>query len=236
MALGPEIEKVRSRSPDSLSKVVSRLKARWFDRVKRHPDVNATSKCIAHSIANALNCVTLDCWTSQEFLASSIGGCSTKTVQRAIDELQEFEVITVRRFRKIKIPNRCAPVFLPEDMDKPVSIIGQSCPPATDTDVHQSYLSIHSKSSSTASPLIGPRFTLCATSYNRKERGAIEVDVMKRLGNDGTNILSQLADIDDRIVDRLCQAQFSGALTEQDLEAAKLAAKQSRVDRTKRWA
>jgi hypothetical protein len=57
---------------------------------------------------------------------------------------------------------------------------------------------------------------------------------MKRLGSDGANILSQLADIDDRIVDRLCQAQFSGSLTEQDLEAAKLAAKQSRVDRTKR--
>jgi Helix-turn-helix domain len=234
MSFRPEIEKLSSRPQESLSKIVSRLKARWFDRVKRHPDVIGTSKCIAHSIANALNCVTLDCWMSQQSFASSIGGCSTKTVQRAIDELEEYETITVRRFRKIKIPNRCAPIFLAVDMDKHISKSGQSCPPATDTYVHQSYLSIQSKSSSTASPVIGPGIMLFAMPYNRKERGAIEADVMKRLGDDGLNILSQLSDLDDRIVDRLCQAQFNGVLTVHDLEAAKLAAKQAQFDRTSR--
>jgi Helix-turn-helix domain len=228
----PETEELSSRLQDSLSKSVGRLKARWFDRVKRHPDLTGTSKCIAHSIANGLNCVTLDCWLSQQSFANSIGGCSTKTVQRALNELEEYEAITVRRFRKIKIPNRCAPNFLPVDMDKLVSKFGQSCPPVADTHVHQSYLSIQSESSSTVSPVIGSKIVLFVGSYNRKERGVIEAAVIKRLGDDGLDILSQLSLLDDRIIDRLCRAQLNGALTTRDLEAARLAAKQAKFDRS----
>src|SRR5450830_2013018 len=96
---------------ESLSDQVKRGKARWLKRVMRHPSATSTQKCLAHAIADYLNCVTLDCWAAQPTLARDIGHKSTKTVVRAGRDLAALNLVTLKRI-KLRQGLRYAPVFL----------------------------------------------------------------------------------------------------------------------------
>jgi hypothetical protein len=209
--------------PASLSSKVARAKARWFTRIKCHPNLNFSAKCVAHSITDFLNCVTLDCWPSYETLAKSVGGCSTKTIQRAMIDLEEGQFITVRRSRRSSVSNRYAPIFLPVDWDAGVALGGQLCPLTEDVDVPQSSLSTLSISSSTEA---ARQAAAAPPGYDRRKRGVLELKLMSLLGNNGLDVLSELNAIDEGIVDRLCQALTDGTLSDRELSAARLAAKQ----------
>jgi hypothetical protein len=210
-------------SAESITDQVKRAKARWLKRVMQHPVATSTQKCLAFTIADRLNCVTLDCWASQETLARDVGYKSSKTIQRAGNGLASLNLVSLKRLKV----RRHAPVFYPEDFDKPVSKNGQRRPKTADTDVYQSFLDIHSKSSSTAADEASKSKPRSGSLLNSKKRGEIEIRLANMLGPDGLDVLTRLAAIDDAILDRLCQACADGAISDRDLAAARLAAKQA---------
>lgn len=211
---------------ESLSDRVKRGKARWLKRVVRHPSATSTQKCLAHAIADYLNCVTLDCWAAQPTLARDIGHKSVKTVVRAGRGLEKFGLITLNR-NKAQPGLRYAPIFLPEDLDKPVLKHGHRRSKNTDTNDGESFLDIHTQSSSTeVAAEQGRQVCRQGLSFNPKERGGIEVKLAEMFGANGFDVLARLASIDDAIINRLCQAFVECALSERDLAAARLAAQQ----------
>ena len=211
---------------ESLSERISRAKARWLIRVMQHPSANSTQKCFAHSIANRLNCVTLDCWAGQETLARDIGHKSIKTVARSARGLAKHNLITLKHI-KSKPGLRYAPVLLPEDMDKPVPKNRHRRAEIADTNDGESFLSIHTESSSTEKAAeVGKPASRSRPPFNPRERGAIEIKLAEMFGANGLDVLVRLASIDDAILERLCRAYAEGALSERDLAAARLAAEQ----------
>lgn len=211
---------------ESLSDRVKRTKARWLIRVMQHPSAKSTSKCLAQAIGNRLNCVTLDCWAAQPTLARDIGHKSTKTVVRAGRDLAALNLVTLKRI-KLRPGLRYAPVFLPEDIDKPVPKNGHSRPKTMDMNGRESFLNIQTESSSTGEAAERKkRASQLKSSFNPKQRGAIEIKLADMFGANGLDVLVRLASIDDAIIERLCQAYAEGALSERDLAAARLAAEQ----------
>lgn len=204
---------------ESLTDQIKRAKARWLNRVMQHPWVTSTQKCLAYAIANRLNCVTRDCWASQETLARDIGNKSIKTVVRAGRTLAEFKLIMLQRRKGL----RYAPVFSDEDLAIPVSKRGHAGANSVDTDGGESSLSIQSKSSSTGIAPVGG--CVPHRNFDPRQRGAIEIKLAEMLG--GMDVLARLAAIDEAVIDRLCQAYADGVLSERDLAAARLAAQQS---------
>jgi hypothetical protein len=212
---------------ETLRTHVNRAKARWLKRVMYETSASSTGKCFAYSVADHLNCVTLDCWAGTPRLVLLLGCKCTKTPQRAARELQRLGVLTIKHCGPGRY--RYAPTFLAIDSDKIVRARGQTCPPTRDRNVDESLLSILPKSSSsTAVASKGSNGTPCAVSgYDRRQRGIIEISLASRLGPDGINILSRLAAIDDAIIDRMCRAHAAGMIGEPELAAARLAAEQS---------
>jgi hypothetical protein len=214
---------------ETLSDQVNRAKARWLKRVMYESVATSTQKCFAYSIADHLNCVTMDCWAGQPRFARLLGRQSIKTVQRAAGSLARLELLKFSRCGKAKSSWRYAPVFLASDWDQFVAKGGQPCPGLGDRNVRQSFLEIQLRSFSTAAddkrPVQGhpQRFP-----YKRAERGSIEVKVAEMLGQDGMKVLGVLSALDDLIVDRLCGAYVEGMLGERELAAARLAAEQVR--------
>ncbi len=209
---------------ETLVERVNRMKARWLKRVMYETAATSTEKCFAYTVADHLNCVTLDCWPGPERLAKCLGCRCTKTPQRAARGLEELGVLTVKRGGL----DRYAPVFLPADEDKAVRAGGQDRPVNPDMDVDESLLGIQLTSSSSTKGLSDgtkgsqrPRL-----SYDRRQRGAIEIRLASMLGKNGLQILGRLAAFDDGIVDRLCRAHAEGRLGERELFAARLAAEQ----------
>jgi len=213
---------------ESLSDRLARIKARWLNRVMYASKATSAQKCFAYAIADHLNCVTLDSWPAQTTFARYLGCKSVKTVQRAARGLARLGLITIKPNPAGKSGYRYAPVFLSEDEDKSVGKNGQPGPKKADTDVRESFLDIHSISSSTEAAgerrKIPPRPRL---SFNSRERGAIEIKVADMFGTNGMDILARLAKIDDAIVARLCRAFVESGLGERDLAAARLAAEQA---------
>jgi hypothetical protein len=74
---------------------------------------------------------------------------------------------------------------------------------------------------------VDPPQPLQRPSFERQRRGAIEVKLAEMFGPHGLDVLARLSAIDDAIIERLCQACVDGVLSERDLAAARLAAKQS---------
>src|ERR1700692_1972542 len=83
----------RPREP--LRKQISRVKARWLRRIM-YCEAKQTEKILAFVIFDHLNCVTLDAWPSQHTIASFLH-CSTKTVTRAADGLEQLQLIKIAR-------------------------------------------------------------------------------------------------------------------------------------------
>ena len=212
--------------PESLDDKVRRAKARWLKRVMMNPSATSTQKCLAHAIADRLNCVTLDCWAAQPTLARDIGVKSVKTVVRAGRGLQEVNLIRLKRTGDG--PGlRYAPVFMSGDMDRPVARNGQRCPTAPDTDGRESFLGIHTESFSTGQASATTDAAPPKQAFNPKQRGAIEIELAELLGTNGLELLARLAIIDEAILERLCKARAEGSLSERDLAAARLAAEQT---------
>ena len=209
---------------ESLSDQVNRAKARWLRRVMYESAATSAQKCFAYSVADHLNCVTLDCWVGQPRVARLLGW-----LQRAAGSLARLELLALSRCGKAKSSWRYAPVFVPGDWDRPVAEIGQPCPDQVDRDVHQSFLEIQLKSCSTAAEAKGPGKRPPPTRpFKRAQRGSLEIKVSQLLGPNGMKILGTLSELDDRIVDRLCGAYVEGLLGERELAAARLAAGQVR--------
>jgi len=208
-----------------LVETVNRMKHRWLQRVMYKTAVSSTAKCLAYAIADHLNCVTLDCWPGQLRLAQLLSRRSIKTLTRAAKELEEHGVLVTTRDRRNRI--RYVPVFLPEDEDISAAVAGKFCPEPLDRNGRESFLSNPSNESVSkeglskiaASPRDVPR-------YDRRQRGAVEIQLADMLGKDGMAKLQRLAWYDDAIVDRLCRAYVEGTLDERSLNAARLAAAQ----------
>ena len=214
---------------EPLSETVNRWKARWLKRVMYDSPASPVEKCLAYAISDHLNCVTLDCWPSQPTLMRLLGRSSARTVQRAARGLVRHGLIKIRPNRGSRSSLRYAPVLSFAKRDKTVADTGQNCLDAPDTSVRESFLGIHSKSSSTA-PADEElnKLPARASSYRRAERGAIELQLAEALGPDGLGILSRLSSIDDAVVERLCRAYAGKSLGERELSAARLAAEQFR--------
>lgn len=218
----------RHMKGESLDAGVTRAKARWLKRVIYSSTATSTQKCLAYAIVDHLNCVTLDCWPAQPTLARLLGHKSIKTVRRAALGLAVLGLITLTRKASGKSVYRYAPVFRPEDMDNPVPKNGHRSSKIVDTDVKESSLKTHTKSSSTEAAAERSKVTpRPRPSFNPRERGAIEIKLAERFGAGGLDILARLASIDDAIIDRLCRAYVEGVLSERDLAAARLAAEQA---------
>src|SRR4051812_32697277 len=167
---------------ESLDGKAKRGKARWLDRVM-HSDATSTEKCLAYVIADKLNCVTLDCWPSQETLMAILRK-SAKTAARAAAGLRKLGFITLGGRKAGQRSYRYAPVFSPRDLDENVRATPHSCPKTPDTDGRESSSGILLKRSLAQSSPVSrveengrPR-----KRYSRAERGALEPIVAKLLG------------------------------------------------------
>jgi hypothetical protein len=183
-------------------------------------------------IFDYLNCVTLDAWPRKSTISAQIH-CSTKTVQRAADGLEEAGFISIHRPRSHGAFQRYAPVFIPGDWDKAVRTDGQECLELLDKDVSQSSLSIHLKISAPTEPHKPTGNQLQEGRYRPAERGRWEVELAKLVGTDGLDVLECLNAIDGTIVERLCRAFCNGEIGEREIMAARLAAAHAAAG--KRW-
>ena len=206
---------------------MNRAKARWFKRVMYESHATSTQKCFAYIVSDHLNCVTLDAWPAQTTTARLLGNTSIKTVQRVAHRLEAIDILVLRRNTSRRSNCRYAPVFLPRDWDDFDPNAGHGCLQKQDNDVTESFLPIHSKSSSTEEANRQRKGAPFARlPFNRKERGALEMEVAGRLGADGWDILARLGMLDDAIIDRLCCALVRDLLGPPELAAARLAAQQ----------
>jgi hypothetical protein len=198
---------------DSLYDRVNRAKHRWLKRVMVDCATSSSEKCFAYIVMDRLNCVTLDCWPSQQLVADQFGW-STKTVHRVSFGLQRRGYLLISR--NTYSSYRYKPIFLAEDEDKSGRSPGQTGTAPPDKNVEESSSVI----------LITQSPSTQASRYSDRHRGFFETEVAKRLGNDGFEILVRLSEKDDDLVERLCRACADGELGERELLAARLAVAQ----------
>ena len=198
-----------------------RRKMRWLNAVMYHPRLRPNSCRVGYLIADYLNRTTHEAWPSQITIAKKLR-LSIKTVQRATRQLETQGLLKLRPSRNKSETHRYMPIFLPDPADKVVSSTRQISPKGPDcadlqsysNNLHRTYLSGYRDKQRERLPAA--------------DRGGLEVEVARQLGNDGFEILDQLAAIDDAAVSRLCEKQRHGILTEADFHAARLAARQRR--------
>jgi hypothetical protein len=209
--------------PETLHRQVSRMKARWLQRVMYSTAI-PSAKVFGFVVCDCLNCVTLDAWPAQRTFAERMR-CSTKTVQRSANELEDLGFIKVARSRLRGVNHRYAPVFLPGDSDVAVRPGGRRRLRTVDPDVHESSSSIHLESvpSRSGEQSEGSKRM---SKYRRVERGRWEQELIRAFGSNGSDTLERLSRIDDAIVDRLCRDYCDGLIGEREIEAARLAAHQ----------
>jgi Helix-turn-helix domain len=211
------------RKPETLHRQVSRMKARWLQRVMYSTAI-PSAKVFGFVIFDCLNCVTLDAWPAQRTFAERMR-CSTKTVQRSADGLEDLGFVRVARSRLRDVNHRYAPVFLSEDSNAAVHSGGRGRLRTVDLDVHESSSSIHLESFPSRSREQSDRLKRIS-NYRRAERGRWERELIRALGSNGSETLERLSRIDDAIVDRLCRGFCDGLIGEREIEAARLAAYQ----------
>ena len=181
--------------------------------------VTPMSCCTAYVIADHLNSVSGDAWPSVERIANKL--CvSTKTVRRSIRELERHGLLKVTRPTGRKRTNRYRPnlpLSAPEVRSKgdrpdiPGQKSGQPRPENADMDVTQSYLENLPKS-------------YCNPATEKediplRDQGTYELEIIRRLGADGAEILDQLGLENPKALTALCRAQKGGHLSDQDLKA-----------------
>jgi len=210
----------------SLRERVNKAKQKWLQRVMYHPDTSLAGKCFGYVVADALNCVTLDCWVAQPTIAERLGWSSSKSVQRAAKGLSKHGLIVIKDGFGRPPGRRYEPVFLHHERDIFVPRPGQNWSNDPGKDVRQSSLRIPHRSSSTEEAAERRSARVDSWCFNPRERGAFEKEVAERLGADGWEVLTRLGEADDAYVDRLCGACAAGWLQDCDLIAARLASQQ----------
>ena len=199
-------------------------KMKWLNSIFYSSKLTATACRVAYVIGDHVNRVTRDCWLSQATIATKLG-LSTKTIQRAILSLRRHDFVRIRYVGKSGRKQRFVPVVY--ELDNYGSASSQKRPIQADRSVHQTYLGNLQKSylgTGERDLYTGEK----SRPVRQTNRGLLEREIARRLGNDGWDLLSKLAEIDDGIVARLCHAQAAGALSASDLTAARLAARQAR--------
>jgi hypothetical protein len=211
----------------------SRNKMRWLNSVMYSGRLKAMACRVAYVIADRVNKVTGDCWLAHTTIARKLG-VSTKTIQRSLRTLERTGFIVIRYADANPRKQRFVPSFIlgsDDGKDEGGPSTGHNGSPTPDSGVHQSfYKNLHRSDLPGEAPngrtdSAGQRPT---NNFKQSNRGQLEVEIAKRLGPDGFDVLSQLAKVDDRIVLRLCEAQANNRLTTADLYAARLAARQIR--------
>lgn len=212
------VSRSKTHDKESLHDRVGRAKARWLNRVMYCAGISPNQKCMAYAIADHLNCVTLDCWPSQQRLAGLLGNKCVKTVQRATHALVRCGVLATKQVGRGSC--RYSPIFVEGDWGNGVQTTGQERPATVDKNVRQSFsdnLTQESWAMRSASP-----------KYDARQRGFWEMKLADRLGSDGLHLLHQLSAHDDQAVDRLCAALATGCLGPREIAAARLAIRQYR--------
>jgi hypothetical protein len=206
-----------------------RAKEEWLKRVMMIGALIPSQRVAAYFLADALNWATMDAWLSCDTLGGLVGAC-TKTAERSLHNLEGHNLLAVYRRAGSKSSLRYAPVYLDQGLSPPTfPIQGHACPPATDTGVHQSFLSTPLESSlleGLPRKRIGEERFKPTLSFDLRERGRIELKLGYLLGD--YDLLLRLAAIHDDIVTRLCEAYCTNNLGPRQIKAALLAAKQSR--------
>lgn len=161
---------------------------------------------------------------------------STKTVARAVRELEEAGWITVQRTYHQANRYRLAWPVDKNDLgqqakkieDKPVAESGQIWVQQEDRDVPQSYLNNLPK---TYSSRLGEK-----RPWKRalNDQGTYERRIADRFGPEIWDLLGTLNDIDPEAVKRLCRAEQQGSLTNSDIETARLAVRQTHARASRR--
>jgi hypothetical protein len=198
---------------------VSEAKMRWLSRCMYSDRLSSTAKVFAFVVADMLNCVTLDCWPTQETIADRLGQKAIKTAKRAARELERKGFIRITR-GKGRSFNRYAPVFNRVELDIIDPPDGQLSTKAADRNDPQSLSLIQclTPSSATADRPNGH------IAFTPRERGSLEIHLANLLGPKGLDILSRLAILDDAHVTRLCRALVQSRLCPDELQAARVAA------------
>ena len=207
------------------------MKQEWLNYIMRMQALFPSYRLVAYFLVEHLNWATMDCWPSHKVLSDHVGMCE-KTIQRAISAMEQIGVLSAWRLQGSRHPFRYAPVyFRGKKQDTRVLSLGQRCPETMDARVHKSFLQNLPKSPLVNVPATEQRLlalyepTSHRLSFKRSERGKLEPQIAQRL--EGFDVLSRLAAINDEIITRLCEAHCRNELSERQIRAAQLAAKQS---------
>lgn len=177
---------------------------------------------VAYVLADHLNRATGDCWPAQSTIARKIG-VSVKTIQRSVRRLEEMGLLAIKRSSWRGETHRYVPVYQSaSEADHGVPTRRQSWAKRPDANDQQFYLRNQHRTD------LADRQGWQRRSRATPDRGRIEVEIAQRLGADGFDVLNRLAEIDDEFVARLCDRHRLGLLTDEDLNAVRLAAKQVR--------
>jgi Helix-turn-helix domain len=204
------------------------LKEEWLHRTMMIGALAPSHRVAAYFIVDSLNWATMDCWPSHERLAGLVG-VSSKTIQRALSQLEAKNLLAVYRRAGSSHPLRYSPIYLTvAKPDTDVPQIGHVCPEKVDIGVHQPFLKTLPESSLKPATEQAGRLSRMGSGvlpFKIAERGRIEMQVAPLIG--GFDLLSRLAAIHDGIVTRLCVAHQTGCLDARQVRAARLAAAQS---------
>ena len=205
------------------------MKAEWRHKIMGL-DVQPSYRVIAFFLADHLNWATMDCWVSHSLLAKQ-ARLGEKTVQRAIVTFERALVLSVYRKSASRYPMRYAPRYLPRTrVDAGVRKSGQEGPVQVDRAVHQSFLQSSRESALFSAPNVSCHSIVSdlasKLSYDRAERINLEPQIAELLG--GRDKLDHLAEINDEIVTRLCEAHCRNLFLKRQIRAAQLAAGQTR--------
>jgi hypothetical protein len=229
----PQVSEDAKEPQESLSKRFARAKARWLRRAM-YSAAKPIERNFAFVIADHANCVTEDAWPGQDTIARLLC-CSTKTVRRAMEALENLQLLAVRRSSIRGASPRYSPVFIPDDWDTDGQDLRHPWSVKVDRDVQQSSSSIHISSPSPTRGRANEIKVKQTSDYRRSQRGKWEAELSKWLGPDGLEILGKLSMISDGIVENLCRAACNGEVGPRELEAARLAAKQLPASWTRSW-
>jgi hypothetical protein len=210
----------------------NREKMRWLNAVSLESEVSSTAFRVAYVIADHHNRVTGFAWPSRARLAGKI--ClSSRTIQRAVIQLEDLGWLTVDRQRersnryRMSWPPGRKPSPLPKktkDEDEIVHGERQSCLSDEDRNGRQIYLAKYPKpfSSRLGAGELGKRFV---------DQGRYETDIIRRFGPGMIEVLQKLNEIDPATVEELCRRTRDGTLTDHDISAARLAVTQCRNEK-----
>ncbi|WP_158091576.1 helix-turn-helix domain-containing protein [Bradyrhizobium canariense] len=204
-----------------------RNKMQWITALSRECEIKPTTFRIAYLIADHQNRTVGFAWPSLASLAEKI--CmTTKSVHRAIDQLEETGWLEVERKAncsnryRLRWPpgRRPTPASAERKMDRDVPAERQRCPPGRDASVGRTYLSKQPKTF--LSRLGGGRQEARFT-----DQGKFEAEIIRRFGPGMIDVLEKLNEIDPRAVEQLCRRAKDGTLSRVDIAAAELTVAQN---------